>query len=243
MNKFTRLTNPARKRKSARRRSKARRIPNGGGVLTIMSANPKRKSRSGRRTSRHSNPSMTMDRPRRRGSRGRRRSNPGFSSHRRHSFRRRNPAVLGLGLMELIKLGAGAAAGGFGARAIPQAVLGSSNSGWMGYASNIVATFGLGWLANKFAGRDAALGVLAGGLSATGMRIWGDYAAPSAPVAQAAAVSGMGDYQFSSNGLGWYSPQDVSQGRGGWYKPQQAIAATSSGASVVRMPARGRAGV
>lgn len=230
MAKFTRLANPAKKRKTSRRRP--RRIPNGGGVLTIMS-NPRRKRSHRRSTRRRKGAVARMSNPRRH------RRNP------RHSFRRRrNPAVLGMGLTELIKLGAGAAAGGFGARAIPQAILGASNAGWMGYVANLVSTFGLGWIAGKFAGRDAQLGVLAGGLSATGMRIWGDYMAPTAPVAQAASVSGMGDYQFSSTGLGWYSPFDNGQGRGGWYKAPSAIAsaapAATGGGKTVTFPARAR---
>lgn len=246
----------------ARRRTHSQTQPNPG-LLTILS-NPKSKRggvrsmakrRRTRRTSAQraafrkmisarSNPGRRRRRnPHRSARSARRRSNTRYS-------RRRNPSVLGFQPMDLLKLGVGSVAGSYGSRAIPQAIAGAYNTGWTGYLLNILATLGLGWGTQRFVGRDAAIGVIAGGLGATAMRIWDEQVSGMLPTAAAATgTSGMGDASFSSTGLGWYSPYDFTQGRGGPYLvqgPSAAIPAQkgvtqAAAAGVVQMPRRGRA--
>jgi hypothetical protein len=151
---------------------------------------------------------MTNPRKKRSSRRNRRRGrrNPFVRSSRRikHSSRRRhrrNPSIGGFAGAELIKLGLGAAGGAIGTRYLTQLALGDKNSGVMGYGANLVAAVALAWAAAKFAGRDIATGVAAGGISAVIMRLWSDKVSGSS----AAALSGyLGDLEFSSDGLGAY---------------------------------------
>ena len=189
-----RLHNP--RKSSSRRRASKRRNPLGGGELIVMT-NPKRKrrhnrsyrSKNSRRRSR--NPKLHF------GSRSRRHKNSFF----RRSRRRRNPSVAGMDLMEILKVGAGAAVGGLGARSITQMVLQANNTGYVGYAGNLVASLLLGWAGNKFLGKNVGLGLAAGGFSATLLRIWQEQVSQTSP----APMSGLGDLDFSTNGLGEYA--------------------------------------
>lgn len=187
-----RLVNPHKRKRRhvSSRRSRRKRNTLGGGELFVMT-NPKKKHRSRRR--RHN-------------ARRSRKSNPMFSRSRsrRHSGsyrrRRRNP-IGGFSANELLKLGLGAAGGAIGTRYLTQVVLGDKNTGAMGYAANIAAAIALAWAASKFAGREVASGVAAGGLSAVIMRLWSDKVSGISP----ASLSGyLGDLEFSSDGLGAY---------------------------------------
>ena len=145
----------------------------------------------------------------------RRRRNPFFKFHKRHSHRRRrNPSLGGFDLKSVLKLGAGAAAGGYATRKLTQIVLGASNTGVMGYGANAAMALALGWAAKKFAGSDLADGVLAGGMAATFLRIYSEKFSGIAQIAAAATgtqtpaqpsgTSGLGDIEFSNDGLGMY---------------------------------------
>ncbi|MGH7487926.1 MAG: hypothetical protein ACREMY_20345, partial [bacterium] len=101
---------------------------------------------------------------------------------------------------ELAKIGVYAAIGGVATRSLTQLALQDKNQGLMGYGANIIASLGLAYLAGKFAGKEAAVGVAAGGFSATIMRIWSEKVSGSS----VAALTGLGDLDFSSNGLGAY---------------------------------------
>lgn len=132
----------------------------------------------------------------------RRRHNPFLRSkqHRGFRHRRRNP-IAGFAGADLLKLGLGAAGGAVGTRYLTQVVLGDKNTGAMGYGANIAAAIALAWAAAKFAGREVASGVAAGGLAAVILRLWSDKVSGSS----AAALSGfLGDLEFSSDGLGAY---------------------------------------
>jgi hypothetical protein len=151
--------------------------------------NPKKKHRRSRRRSASRNPFV---------SRSKRRSKANRGGFRR---RRHNPNIGGFSGTELLKLGLGAAGGAIGARYVTQAVLGEKNTGAMGYGANALAAIGLAWLAAKYAGKDIAAGVAAGGLSAVVLRIWSERVSGTSP----AAMSGyLGDVDFSSDGLGAY---------------------------------------
>jgi hypothetical protein len=193
-----RLVNPHKRKtrsSSSRRRARRTRKRNtlGGGELFVMT-NPHKKSKrnrhhASRRRNRHArNPLFAR-------SRSRRHRNP---SGRR---RRRNPSIGGFSGSELFKLGVGAAGGAIGTRYLTQLILGDKNSGAMGYGANVAAAIALAWAAAKFAGRDIASGVAAGGLSAVIMRLWSEKVSGTSP----AALSGyLGDLEFSSDGLGAY---------------------------------------
>jgi hypothetical protein len=174
-----RVSNPHKRRKNNSRR-RSRRNP--GEVLIV--ANP-RKHRSSRRRSRaksrKSNPRMSKR----------------FSFRRRHS-RRRNPSgIAGFNTNELLKLALGAGAGVVGSKYLTQMVLGSNNSGPTGYGGQAVATLALGWLAHKFVGKDAATGVVAGGLGALALRIFQEQVSGTS-----SSMSGLGDPDMASLGVG-----------------------------------------
>ena len=134
-----------------------------------------------------------------------RRSNPLFAmsarprrQHRRRSYgrkahrRRRNPSEVSQltsgGMLETI---AGAAAGFFGANAIPSLVpqLANYNTGVTGYLLNAGSGLAVAWALNRFWNRKAGTGALIGtGLSVL-LRIVKDNAASSGNVT-AAAMSG-----------------------------------------------------
>jgi hypothetical protein len=154
-------------------------------------ANPKRRRRSRNRS--HARKS--------------RRSNP-FLGKRRTSFRRRghrrsNPGVAGFNTTELIKLAGGAAVGVVGSKYLAQIALGGNNTGAMGAAAQAVATLALAWVGNKFAGKDVATGIAAGGFGAIALSLFNTYVgAPGAPVSglgDPAMARALGDYQYGSS--------------------------------------------
>jgi hypothetical protein len=147
-------------------------------------ANP-RKRRSSRRRSRRA--SRRSSNPR---------SSKRFSFRRRHS-RRSNPGFAGFSTNELIKLAAGAAGGVLASKYLTQMVLGSSNTGAMGYAGSAVATIGVAWLAHKFGGKDLATGVVAGGLGALALRIFQENVSGTST-----SMSGLGDPDMAALGIG-----------------------------------------
>lgn len=158
-----------------------------------------------------------------------------FSGSKRRS--RRNPTIAGVNVAELAKIGVYAAIGGVATRSLTQMVLSDKNQGLMGYGANIAASLGLAFLAGKFGGREAMIGVAAGGFSATIMRIWSEKVSGSS----AAALTGLGDLDFSGNGLGAYVDSGFplpthSQIRGNYlYAPdstQMANAAAAAGGSM-----------
>jgi hypothetical protein len=124
------------------------------------------------------------------------RSRKRFSFRRRHSSRR-NPGIAGFDSKELLYLALGAGAGVVGSKYLTQAVLGSSNSGPTGYAGQAIATLALGWAAHKFVGKDAAVGVVAGGLGAVALRIFQEQVSGTS-----SSMSGLGDPDMAALGVG-----------------------------------------
>lgn len=88
----------------------------------------------------------------------------------RHSRKRRNPSAM-TGVVPLV---GGVIAGGLGARMIPQAVLGASNTGIMGYAANGAVAVAGGLLLGRW-NKSAGMGFLGGGLAALAIRVYQDY--------------------------------------------------------------------
>lgn len=108
--------------------------------------------------------------------------------HRRHHHRR-NPAGLGKP-MDWLFGGVGVIAGAVGTRVLPQ-LAGSANSGGMGYAMNLGAALGLGFLSHMLTHNPIITGgVIAGGVAATLVRVVSDNTAYGSYL----ALSGVGDY-------------------------------------------------
>lgn len=107
-----------------------------------------------------------------------------------------------MNVLSMLKLGGGAAIGSIAARGIPQAILKEKNTGVVGYGSNLATAVALAFLTNKFTGqKEVAVGLLAGGVGATMVRIYTEKVSQTSP----AALAGLGDVDFSDDGLGLYN--------------------------------------
>ena len=178
-------------------------------------ANPRRRHRSRNRRRRHSS-----------------KSNPRMS--RRFAFRRRhrrgrNPAIAGFSTNELIKLAAGAGVGVVGSKFLAQVALGSNNTGYVGYAGSAVATLAIAWVASKFFGKEAATGVVAGGLGALVLRIFQEQVSGTS-----SSMSGLGDPDMAAI-MGEYRPGTIGVPV---YNPTAAVAVVPvpGGPAVVARP-------
>ncbi len=196
-----RVANPRRSQKKAKEFTRAQRPKKctrknpllGGGELALM-GNPKTKKRQ-----RQANP-FGFGKTKKKARRSRRRNPYGFASRRRSNSRRNPSIVEGYSVTDLAKIGVAAAAGGYGTRALTQLVLSNNNTGWVGYLANGAAALMLGWAGGKFLGKDVGVGIVAGGLSATAIRIWTEQVSQTSP----SQLSGLGDLDFSNNGMGDY---------------------------------------
>lgn len=159
-----------------------------GGELTLMTKNPHKKRRH-RRSKK--NPFFSAGKKRRHRSRGR-------------SRRHRNPSsVAGVRLdpVAIATMGIAGTAGAIGTRSLTQLVLQEKNTGWMGYGANLLTAVLLGFGVKKLTGKgNIAAAVFTGSLVGIGLRIWSEQVSKTS----AAALSGLGDVDFSDNGLGAY---------------------------------------
>ena len=137
--------------------------------------------------------------------------------------RRRNPSIAGASTVDLLKIGASAAVGGVATRSLTQMVLQANNTGWMGYGANFAVALALAWLGGKFVGDKVGLGIGAGGISATVMRIWQEKVSLTSPN----ALSGLGDMDFSGDGLGEYVSTPF---------PVPTVSALQNGNYIVQQP-------
>jgi hypothetical protein len=121
---------------------------------------------------------------------GRRRAAPKRVIHHR---RRSNPAGLGRP-MDWLQGGAGVIAGVVVTRAIPQMLMGASNTGPMGYVANAAAALGAGWLTHMLFPRNQVLvaAVIAGGFGGLLSRIIAD----KTPFGAQLSLTGLGDHGF-----------------------------------------------
>ncbi len=88
-------------------------------------------------------------------------------------------------------------------RAAAQGMLGSKNAGMFGYAANLAFAFGGGALLNWITkSKSISIGWMVGGAASTVQRIWSENVSKTNPAPQAAALTGMGDLDYSTNGLG-----------------------------------------
>lgn len=158
-----------------------------------------------------------------------------YSFRRRHS-RRSNPGIAGFSTNELLKLAAGAAGGVVGSKFLAQAVLGSSNTGYMGYVGQAVATLALAWGTHKFSGdKNLSTGIVAGGFGALALRIFQEQVSQTSIAPAVASVSGLGDPDMAALGVG------VGEYRGGSLPMPGLFSAPMAPAAIVaRGASRGR---
>lgn len=258
-----------RKRNTAHRtrtvsRPRRRRTQNPGEIIAMTLGNPARKKGRNRmaatkRRRRHASRANAGHRRRRRTTavhhrRRTHKANPArrrvYNRGRRRVYnrsRRRNPAGYSWG--GVFELGAGAVVGSALSSAGTQLVLGTSNTGMVGYAGNLITTLVLSWLGSmgplrKF--RGFSPGILAGGVGALIKRIISDYSLFGGYTASL----GMGDYMVSN----WVTPQrlisdfrsltDSNYGQGQWglQSAPPALAMSSSGISTAGMGLDGSGG-
>jgi hypothetical protein len=160
-----------------------------------------------------------------RASNRRRRSNPLFGRSTRvrryrPSHRRSNPGVAGFNTTELIKLAGGAAVGVVGSKYLAQLALQGNNTGAIGAAAQGIATLALAWVANKFAGKDVATGVVAGGAGAIVLSLFQQY------VGTSSSMSGLGDPDMAAF-LGDFVPGTIPM-PGSFSAPMVVAAAKKS---------------
>jgi len=128
-----------------------------------------------------------------------RRTNRAVRSNRR----RRNPmgGSWGAEVTQALYIIAGAIGSKLGA----QMVLGTSNTGFMGYGANLAAGGILAWAAKAFMKNDAAAkGIFAGAVVQVVLRLITDYT----PFGQYAKLQGVGDYMASN----WVTPHRYVDG-------------------------------
>lgn len=156
------LANPTgRKRKMARKtpaRGKNGRFLKGG-------RKAKAKSSSSRKRRRSAPAAATTTRKRRKSTVARRKRRAPARRARRRSTRRRNPALMSQ-LRTGLKDAAAIVVGKAGARIIPTLIPGVPRTGPVGLLVQAASAVGLGYLADRFVGRDLGRQILAGALSA-----------------------------------------------------------------------------
>ena len=185
------------KSKTTARRASTRRKParkrNMGEVVSIllpgMAGNPAR--RKGKKTMAASKRKTKRASAQRKAGTRRRTTKKMYVAKRRHSRRIGNPGRV----VEYVKAGAAVVGGAVGSKLATQAILGASNTSWMGYGGNLVATGLLGWGAHvAFKDKLISQMVIAGGIAQVIVRMIGDYT----PYGQYLSGSGVGDYQASA---------------------------------------------
>ncbi len=121
-----------------------------------------------------------------------RRRNTGMVHHRRHHYRR-NPGTGSIG--EIITTSTFVLVGALGSKLGAQLVLGTNNTGVVGYAGNLAVGGALWFLADKvMKNKTAASGVIAGTVAQLILRLINDYT----PFGSYVSQLGMGDYQMQS---------------------------------------------
>ena len=114
-------------------------------------------------------------------------------------------------------------AGAIGSKLGAQMVLGTSNTGFMGYGANLAAGGILAYAAKAVLKNDAAAkGIFAGAVVQVVLRLITDYT----PFGQYASLQGVGDYMASN----WVTPQRYVDGL---HNAQIEIPSGWGGASVV----------
>jgi hypothetical protein len=158
---------------------------NVGQILGFTLGNPGRKATMAKTQKKHE-----IHRPKGSGVKSNYKRNPGDKKGHR---RRRNPGGVSMGPM--VNTAVFAIIGALGSKLGAQMVLGTNNTGWVGYAGNIGVGFAL-WLAAEklLKNNPAANGIAVGTLIQLILRALNDYT----PIGQYTSSLGMGDYQMQS---------------------------------------------
>jgi len=113
-------------------------------------------------------------------------------TNRRRGGHRRNPGLFAGGVGGILTNAVFVIAGALGSKLLTQMVLGTNNTGMIGYAGNAVAGVGLWFLASKvLKNSEAAKGIISGTAVQLVLRLINDYT----PFGQYVSQLGMGDYQ------------------------------------------------
>jgi hypothetical protein len=221
--KTVKRANPVHHRTKARKRKSPTARKRNLGAIYALTANPaKGRKRSMAKTKKRKSSNPHHKRA------GSAKRNPG----RRPSHRRRsNPGMFG-GPSDWLFGGVGVLAGVVGTRALPQLVLGSSNTGFMGYLANAASTALLTVAAHFAAPRNRVLSasVLAGGVASIISRVIQDYSL----LGSASSQLGLGDYVM----LDFLTPQTLTPGnmgalgKPGWGTAAPALAGANVGAGM-----------
>ena len=159
-----------------------------------------------------------------------RRRNYGRRHTRRNYGRRRNPGTGSIG--EVITTSTFVLVGALGSKLGAQLVLGSNNTGVVGYAGNLAIGGVLWFLTDKvMKNKTAASGVIAGTVAQLILRLINDYT----PFGSYVSQLGMGDYQMQS----YVTPQILTDPTNnsnllipnGWGAPAPALAAPAASAN------------
>ena len=125
----------------------------------------------------------------------------------------------------LIMQAVGVAGGAIGSKMLTQIVLGASNTGFMGYLGNAVATALLGWGAHAVSkSKDLSSSIIVGGATQILIRMMTDLT----PFGQAVAGTGLGDYQVANF---WMPPRLASPSTATYatdWAPAPAVAAAAA---------------
>lgn len=159
----------------------------------------------------------------------------------RHNRRRRNPmgGSWGAEVTQALYIIAGAIGSKLGA----QMVLGTSNTGFMGYGANLAAGGILAYAAKAILKNDAAAkGIFAGAVVQVVLRLITDYT----PFGQYASLQGVGDYMASN----WVTPQRYVDGLhnaqieipNGWGPAPMVMASSGVNANAVAAGSDGMGG-
>lgn len=158
------------------------------------------------------------------------------NAHRvRHHRRRHNPAIN----RHLATLVVAGSVGAVATRAGTQAILGDKNASWLGYGSNVLAAFILGYAGEKFVSADAGLGLLAGGLIGTVLRVAKEQIFASSPLAEQLSLQGLGDADFA---LGDYVQDQFTLPTTSAGPDQMTVTPNQYWAVPVALPKKGMAG-
>lgn len=190
---------PRKTRRPAHRRRTRRSNPGGIVEVALLNPAPKRRNTVARRKRRSTSRRRHVTRRRQVHTnpvarRARRRRNPVARRGRRRSIRRSNPSVGGV--TSLVTSAMYAIGGAVGSKLLTQAALGSKNTGYMGYAANLAASFivgkGVGMVVKN---KQAQNAVILGGVIQVVLRFLVDQTPLGARVQNA---FGMGDYQATT---------------------------------------------
>lgn len=196
----------------AKRTHQKRTRKNPGQLITLGLVNPQKK-----RTAMRSKSKTTKKH-------APRKSNPLFAKKAVKKTRKRNPSTMRKPF-DLAKLSLTALVGLVATRQIPQMLLNSKNSGWLGYAANFGTAALAGALVGKFYNKDAGKFVFIGGSIYTASRILTEQ---FSPIGKYFSLSGVGDAQAAGLGVirqGYFPVPVVRDASGAPMIPQAIVEA------------------